>query len=111
MECDVSSEFPRTDAENEKPVGWSLRGAATDPARAEPDGIDSMILSIVVALEEQTEIDPADSSFELYEYIDPAALQQLCEHARGRDTASWTFEFQIEDVVVAIESDGSIAVE
>ena len=54
--------------------------------------------------------EPAAPDLQLFDYIDPEALNSLHDHAATKGGATWELEFDVEDVTVTVSSDGRITV-
>lgn len=55
--------------------------------------------------------EPAALDVQLFDHIDPEALNSLHDHAARKSGATWELQFDVEDLEVTVRSDGRITVE
>lgn len=69
---------------------------------------ESLTVPIIRAIARARDEDPGEVDVQLYEYIDPEALDRLSDHASTREGVTWDIEFTVEDVDVTVRSDGRV---
>ena len=72
---------------------------------------ESIVVSIVRALDDQTGNEGLEAPVQLYDYIDAESLSHLLEHSQHKDESSWKLTFAVDDVDVTVTSDGDVSVE
>lgn len=68
----------------------------------------STVVADIIALMQGDE--PTESGFQLYEHIDPEALDRLFDHACRHEGINWHLEFDIGGETVVIESNGFVSI-
>lgn len=53
-------------------------------------------------------VEPTQEGFNLFEYVDPDAMDALREHAERHENAAWRLEFEAGEELVVVRSDGFI---
>lgn len=76
-------------------------------------GLLSESLSTLLAdlLARMHDIEPTDGRFQLYNHVDPDALDDLFQHAQSHDAASWRFELDVGEETIVIDSDGYVSLD
>ncbi|MFC4449631.1 HalOD1 output domain-containing protein [Halorussus aquaticus] len=73
------------------------------PAASEP-----LSRTVFAALAGAEGVEPTDLDFELYDYLDPEALDALYRHSSSGE--DWSVTFAVRDYEVRAESSGRVAV-
>lgn len=86
---------------------WSSEQSAPAGVRAKHD---QEALSTILAemLAKMKRVEPTQEGFNLYEYIDPDAMDALHKHAKRHEDVDWRLEFEAGDQSVVVRSDGFI---
>ena len=78
--------------------------------RYEPSSGKTLAVAIVEEIAAASGTEPAALDVQLFDYIDPEALNSLHDHAARKNESTWELQFDVEDVEVTIRSDGRITV-
>lgn len=68
---------------------------------------EATIIEIINAVADAKGVDPMDLDFQIHDYIDMDAIDQLLAH----DRASWTLSFEVPESTVTVTSEGGVLVD
>lgn len=71
----------------------------------------SLSTAIADMLARRRGVDPTDDGLRLYDHLDPDALDDLYEHSRRHEDASWRLEVGLGDQRLVVRSDGVVRLE
>lgn len=69
---------------------------------------ESLSLFLVNIVARMHDVEPTDEAFQLYDYVEPDAIDTLFDHAQTHEDASWRFELDIGQETVVVDSDGYV---
>jgi len=69
--------------------------------------MDGTITDVTAAIADAEGVEPSELDYQLYDYVDPEALELLA----SRSEDSWTLTFSVPDHEVTVTDDGRVLVE
>lgn len=71
---------------------------------------ESVAVSVAEALAERRGETLSETTFQLYDYVDAEAVDQLLSHTAPREGVSWELTFAVDEAEVTVTSEGEIRV-
>lgn len=72
---------------------------------------ESMSTFLADLIARMYDLDPTESHFQLYDHVEPDAVDALFEHARRHDQTSWRLELDVGEETIVIDSDGYVSLD
>jgi hypothetical protein len=69
--------------------------------------MDGTITDVTAAIADAEGVEPSELDYQLYDYVDPEALELLA----SRSEDSWTLTFSVPDHEVTVTDEGQVLVE
>ena len=88
----------------------ALDGDLSYRVRIEADRGELFDAVVSKAIADAKGMDPTEVSFQLYDHIDPDALEELFDHSNRKPDVAWEIEFSVDELDVVVSSDGLITV-
>ena len=72
------------------------------------ESLSTFLADLVAKLHD---LDPTESQFQLYDHVEPDALDALFEHAQSHHRASWRFELEVGEETLVVDSEGYVTLD